>query len=223
MSRILRFPARSFCALACILTAANTEMLPSPVAAADTAEVANITPIRSAAHPNIVFKNSEVVQEFTAEPSDRDDDSNTALEPLYDANTLAELLEQMPTQNHLSAELKCLATAVYFEARGEMLDGQLAVAEVVINRTDSQKFPTSYCGVVKQASQFSFVRNGRMPNVKTASLAWQNAKKIAVIADRGMWKSAVGDALYFHARRVNPAWAQGKTKLAAIDTHIFYR
>src|SRR3546814_1697830 len=69
----------------------------------------------------------------------------------------------------IDPELRCLAGAVYFESRGESLAGQLAVAHVIINRAESGRFPSSYCGVVHQRSQFSFVRGGKMPSIRESS------------------------------------------------------
>lgn len=140
-----------------------------------------------------------------------------------DATSLSELVAKTPTDSALSDEMRCLAGAVYFEARGEPLDGQLAVAQVIINRTESRQFPASYCGVVHQRSQFSFVRNGQMPRIKTASAAWKRAIAIARIAHGGHWDSKADDALYFHAKYVRPSWSRTKVARATIDTHIFYR
>ena len=107
--------------------------------------------------------------------------------------------------------------------RGEPLSGQLAVAQVVINRADSSRFPSSYCGVVYQRAQFSFVRSGAMPRINTGSNAWKRAKAIARIAHEGMWESEAEDALYFHAKYVSPSWSRKKTARATINQHIFYR
>jgi spore germination cell wall hydrolase CwlJ-like protein len=123
----------------------------------------------------------------------------------------------------LSDELHCLAGAVYFESRGEPLAGQLAVAQVIVNRAADGRFPSSYCGVVFQRSQFSFVKGGRMPRIRTGSPAWKKAQAIARIAHRGLWDSEVGDALFFHARYVNPSWSHRKVATATIQTHVFYK
>src|SRR3546814_1401361 len=80
--------------------------------------------------------------------------------------------------------------AVYFESKGETLAGQLAVARVVINRSQSGDFPDSICGVVYQPSQFSFIRDGRMPSIKTGSRAWHRAIAIAQIALNDSWDSS---------------------------------
>ena len=135
--------------------------------------------------------------------------------------SLADLVEATPVPTHLSPELESLAGAVYFESKSESLAGQLAVARVIVARSQSGRYPASYCGVVYQPSQFSFVRGHTMPAINHASRFWANAARIAVIADQGSWKSPVEGALFFHATRVSPAW--GKTRLAAIGGHVFYR
>jgi len=139
------------------------------------------------------------------------------------ATSLHELVGDMPAADELSADMRCLAQAVYFEARGEPLAGQLAVARVVINRSTSGLYPPDYCAVVTQRSQFSFVRGGRIPGADESSEAWRRARAIAQIAHQDLWQSEARDALYFHASYVNPGWARRKTQLARIDTHIFYR
>lgn len=139
------------------------------------------------------------------------------------AATLRELVAAMPGDEPLDEQLQCLAGAVYFEARGEPLTGQLAVAEVVVSRASSRKFPASYCGVVRQPSQFSFVKRGRMPSIATGSPAWQRAKAIAQIAHRGLWDSQAEGALYFHARSVAPGWSNRRQAMARISGHVFYK
>jgi hypothetical protein len=142
---------------------------------------------------------------------------------LTEAGSLHELVGMVDTAAPMSDQLHCLAGAVYFEARGEALDGQLAVAQVIVNRTEDGRFPRSYCGVVAQPGQFSFMRGRDMPRVPTGTAAWKRAVAIARIADKGLWDSPAGDAVFFHARYVRPSWSAGKTRLAQIDTHIFYR
>ena len=138
-------------------------------------------------------------------------------------STLRELVAQTPTSGTLSRQLECLAGAIYFEARGEPIAGQLAVGRVVINRTEDHRFPDSYCDVVTQRAQFSFVRGGRIPTPNRASTAWKRAKAIAKIAHQDLWDSEAGDSLYFHANYVNPSWARRMAHRATIKTHIFYR
>ena len=125
--------------------------------------------------------------------------------------------------NALSPELNCLAQAVYFEARGEPLDGQLAVARVIVNRSQSGLFPEDYCGVVTQRGQFSFVDGGRIPSAPASSPAWHRARAIARIAHQDLWDSEAADSLYFHNAAVRPGWARTRASVARIDRHIFYR
>lgn len=120
----------------------------------------------------------------------------------------------------MSDELECLADAVYFESKGEPLSGQLAVAEVIINRTTSGRFPTSICSVVKQPGQFSFVRGGRIPDAPEGQ-QYRTATAIAKVAMADMWDSPASSALYFHARRVSPGW--NRARVATIGNHIFFR
>lgn len=138
-----------------------------------------------------------------------------------DAASLSQLVAETPTPSDLSNELACLAGAIYFEAKGETLAGQLAVGRVIVARAKSGRFPASYCGVVYQRSQFSFVQGRGMPAINKAGRAWTEAARIARIAHEGSWKSPVEGALFFHAARVSPNWRL--TRLARIDNHVFYR
>jgi len=165
-----------------------------------------------------VFVSEEVVQPLPADG----EPTETATSEIS-AGTLSELVSQIPAEDRMGEEMTCLAGAVYFESRGEPLAGQLAVARVVINRAEDNRFPASYCGVVYQRAQFSFVKNGRMPRISTHTEAWQRARAIARIAHDGMWDSPAGDAVFFHANYVRPKWSYRKQRLAQIDTHIFYR
>jgi N-acetylmuramoyl-L-alanine amidase len=137
------------------------------------------------------------------------------------APSLAELVADHASSLTEDSEQECLAGAVYFESKGEPLRGQLSVAEVILNRTRSGRFPGSVCGVVRQRGQFSFVRGGRIPAVSRASLAWQRAVAIAHIAREKLAEGGAPRALFFHARRVSPHWKL--TRIAAVGNHIFYR
>jgi len=123
----------------------------------------------------------------------------------------------------LDEQANCLATAVYFEARGESLDGQLAVARVVMNRAASGKYPPDWCSVVKQPWQFSFVRHGRFPAVDTGSAAWARAQGIARLAIANVVPSVEPDVLWYHATYVAPSWGRRLSRVDRIGTHIFYR
>jgi spore germination cell wall hydrolase CwlJ-like protein len=123
----------------------------------------------------------------------------------------------------LTDEGNCLATAVYFEARGESLEGQLAVARVVMNRAASGKYPSSWCEVVRQPAQFSFVRHGQFPWIDTASSAWAKAQGIARLAMANVVPSVSTDCLWYHADYVSPSWGRRLNFAQKIGAHIFYR
>jgi N-acetylmuramoyl-L-alanine amidase len=137
------------------------------------------------------------------------------------AATLAALVETQDQSGQLSRELNCLAGAIYFESKSESLEGQLAVGRVIVARTKSGRYPSSYCGVVYQPSQFSFVHGGGMPGINKTSRDWRDAVAIAQIADAGTWKSPVEGALSFHAARVSPSWRM--TRVARVGNQVFYR
>jgi N-acetylmuramoyl-L-alanine amidase len=119
-------------------------------------------------------------------------------------------------------ELDCLATGIYFESKGEPLAGQLAVGRVIANRAASGgRFPGTYCGVLFQRGQFSFVHGHALPGVAHSNRQWQTAVAIAKIVDQHLQQSTVGNALFFHARYVSPGW--GLKRVASIGNHIFYR
>ena len=135
---------------------------------------------------------------------------------------LAAMVAQLRGPEAGSRELDCLATGIYFESKGEPLAGQLAVGKVIANRAGSGgRFPGTYCGVLFQRGQFSFVRGHALPGVPHANRQWQTAVAIAKIIDQRLQDSTVGNALFFHARYVSPGW--GMKRVASIGNHIFYR
>ena len=133
------------------------------------------------------------------------------------------LVDKFATNAQLDQQTNCLATAVYFEARGESVEGQLAVARVVMNRAASGRYPPDWCGVVKQPAQFSFVRHGEFPYVDTSSYAWQKAEAVAELAAANVVPSLSNDVLWYHADYVAPAWRRSLTEVQQIGAHIFYR
>ena len=119
-------------------------------------------------------------------------------------------------------EQECLANAVYFEARGEPIDGQLAVADVVLNRAASGKYPRTICKVVTQPWQFSFIRNGRFPKADRSSVAWRKAVGVANVALGKVARKLPSDVLWYHADYVAPSWGKRLNREAKIGLHIFY-
>jgi N-acetylmuramoyl-L-alanine amidase len=125
----------------------------------------------------------------------------------------------------LTEEANCMAVAVYHEARGESLQGQLAVARVIMNRAASGQYPTTWCGVVKQPWQFSFVnpRTGYMPGVDEGSDSWRKALGITRLAMANAVPILSNDVLWYHANYVAPGWGRRLTRVSQIGAHIFYR
>lgn len=173
-----------------------------PVPAQIPAETDTLSPALPAAEPAVAQSDQDVVQ----------DDGG------YES--LSAAVADQDTPADLNQDLTCLAGAIYFESKGEPLSGQLAVAEVIINRAKSGRFGSSICGVVKQRGQFSFVRGGQIPAVAN-NRDYRTAVAVAQVAMGDDWESPAPDALYFHARRVSPSWRM--QKVAAIGNHVFYR
>ena len=133
------------------------------------------------------------------------------------------IVDKFATNAPLDEQTNCLATAVYFEARGESAEGQLAVARVVMNRAASGRYPPDWCSVVKQPAQFSFVRHGEFPYADTNSAAWQKAEAIAELAAANVVPSVSNDVLWYHADYVAPTWRRSLQEVQQIGAHIFYR
>ena len=150
------------------------------------------------------------------------DNDQPDVAPVHPSGDLAALVADLRGSDAGSRELECLATGVYFEAKSEPLAGQLAVGQVIANRSNSGgRFPASYCGVLFQRGQFSFVHGRSLPSVPRSSRQWQTAVAIAKIVDQDLKNSEVGNALFFHARYVSPGWRL--KRVAAIGNHVFYR
>ena len=143
------------------------------------------------------------------------DDTVTAPRPAQLATLVAHTVDAAPTAY---GDRECLARAVYFEARGEPLEGQLAVAQVILNRVASGRFADTVCGVIAQRGQFSFDRS-RAP---ADSRDWRVAKAIAAIAANADWEPMAPRAVSFHATRVSASWTNMK-RVSTIGNHVFYR
>jgi len=145
--------------------------------------------------------------------------------PLAFAPTPAELALQK-----VLADQRCLAEAMYYEARGEGVDGEKAIAEVVFHRMRSAGYPHSVCGVVyqgaalKHACQFSFACSGELQQRKTPG-AWARAKRLAAKILGGLIQlgDVTEDAVSFHAVDVEPGWSDRLVKTIQIGNHVFYR
>jgi spore germination cell wall hydrolase CwlJ-like protein len=125
-------------------------------------------------------------------------------------------------------EKRCLAIAIYFEARGEPQRGQVAVGQVILNRVRSPLFPETICGVVYQGQmspgcQFSFTCDGRTDNPRNDA-QWRQAQDIASRITKGeLWLPEVGYSTYYHADYVRPNWASSMSRIDTIGRHIFYK
>lgn len=121
-----------------------------------------------------------------------------------------------------SKQIDCIAKNIYFEARGEGTKGMIAVAQVTKNRVNSGTFPDSYCKVVYQSNQFSWV--AKRPKVDKTDEAWQVAKNLArVIYYVDLPQDPTHGALYFHSGKDNPYWTKKFKKTTKIQGHTFYK
>jgi spore germination cell wall hydrolase CwlJ-like protein len=147
--------------------------------------------------------------------------------PTLPARIDGSVLDSLPAASG-DAQWQCLAEAIYFESRGEPIAGQIAVAEVVLNRVDSRRYPNSICAVTKQgvgsgrACQFSYACDGR-PDVMKSPVSRDRAGKLARLLIDGRPRTITDGATHFHATYVRPSWARSFPRTAAIGNHIFYR
>ncbi len=135
----------------------------------------------------------------------------------------------LPADVFSEAEQKCLTSGIYFEARGESMKGQAAVAQVILNRVRNPAYPDTICGVVYQNKgwynrcQFSFACD-RIPDIVWSRSAWATAKEIALAVTAGkIWFPEVGSATHYHATYVKPDWGPTMKRVSKIGKHIFYR
>jgi N-acetylmuramoyl-L-alanine amidase len=185
-----------------------------------------LIPVTTASYPKIIvpepISNPTYTPDADEPANTNSDDQDVAMPvPVKPTGDLSSLVAQLRGSETGSRELDCLATGIYFESKSEPLQGQLAVGEVIANRADSGRFPSSYCGVLFQRGQFSFVHGRSLPAVPRASRQWQTAVAIAKIVDQDLKDSAADTALFFHAKRVSPGWRL--KRVASIGNHIFYR
>ncbi len=209
------------------MVAALTATIIAPVKAGPASEplvsVARDT-LPSIVAPDLIDPNGQTVLTAPQTPdtdakSETTDDAAAGARPTGD---LAAMVAELRAPDAGSRELDCLATGIYFESKSEPLAGQLAVGKVIANRAASGgRFPDTYCGVLFQRGQFSFVRGHSLPGVDHGNRQWQTAVAIAKIVDQRLQESTVGNALFFHARYVSPGW--GMKRVASIGNHIFYR
>jgi spore germination cell wall hydrolase CwlJ-like protein len=189
-------------------------------------------PVETASLPKLAIpqlldpRDEPTLTDSTAQPDQDGDDSvadeQTSAAPARPTGDLASMVAQLRASDPGSHQLECLATGIYFESKGEPLAGQLAVGEVIANRANSGgRFPSTYCGVLFQRGQFSFIHGSKLPSVSRSNKQWQTAVAVAKIVDQDLQDSKAGNALFFHARYVSPGWRM--KRVASIGNHVFYR
>ena len=149
----------------------------------------------------------------------------------FDKNTQVRFNDYINTvqvaADSFNAEAHCLAQAIYFEARSEPVEGQLAVAQVVMNRVGDRRYPSSVCGVVFQNErmrhrcQFSFACDGKSDRPREAR-AWNLASRISYVAMANNWHDITNSATHYHASYVQPYWVTSMEKTAHYGQHLFY-
>jgi spore germination cell wall hydrolase CwlJ-like protein len=209
--------------LVCAAMSASS-VAPAQVGPASVEIVPASNPVSTSALAQELLRKSEnLAVPVVAEPKPGDsDDEASEPAPSIDRNAdLPTMVAGLRSSDPGSRELECLAAGIYFESKSEPLAGQLEVGQVIANRADSGRFASTYCGVIFQRGQFSFVRGHSWPRIAKDGRQWQTAVAIAKIVDQDLKDSKVGDALFFHARRVHPGW--GLKQVASIGNHIFFR
>ena len=152
--------------------------------------------------------------------------SGTEISPTI-ASFNRQILDVMPEATG-GPQWKCLSEALYFEARGEDLWGQMAVAEVILNRAESARFPDSVCTVVRDGTgrrnrcQFSYYCDGKVEAIGEPA-AYERIKKIAAMMIEGRARVLTGGAVFYHTDAVTPSWMHAMVQTAVIGDHIFYR
>src|SRR5690606_32781508 len=133
-----------------------------------------------------------------------------------------------PQHEYSEREQWCLATGIYFEARGESYRGQVAVAQVIMNRVDDYRYPDTICGVVYQnqsrrnACQFSFACDG-IPDAINEPRSWAIAQEITQdVLNGNIYLTEVADSTHYHATYVRPTWARNMDRVTQIGLHVFY-
>lgn len=149
--------------------------------------------------------------------------------PKLDKNDHEWALNPLPAASFSDTQQDCLARGIYFEARGEPVKGQAAVAQVILNRVKNPTYPDSICGVVYQNKnwrnrcQFSFACDRIADRVRDQQ-RWEIAKYVARETTEGrIWLKEVGSSTHYHATYVHPKWANTMKRVGRIGLHVFYR
>ena len=207
--------ARALCAAAFLVAAAVTPLVPAIAAETETELQGDVlsgaggdATLEGGTNPMLAFEPIELTEELP-----------------WTASWLAGL--EMPYTDE-PEPLRCLAEAIYFEARGEPIRGQFAVAEVILNRVISTEFPDDVCGVVNQGTgerfkcQFSYTCDG-LPETVSDRASWDRAEKIAALAlTQEVPLNLTDGAMYYHTKAVSPYWSELFDLTTEIGVHRFY-
>lgn len=199
----------------------------------DVAGSATLARYAMPAQPRLAVDTGTKVAALSAQDSDTKllyFASQQGVEDILDLKTRGFQIERM---DHLppatgDAEWACLTEALYFEARGENLKGQMAVAEVILNRVESSRYPDTVCGVISQGSsrrnacQFSFKCDG-LPERFAEPKAYERVGKVARVMLDGHKRTLTDGATHYHTTQVQPGWSRRLTRTAQFGVHVFYR
>ncbi|MEM9059487.1 MAG: cell wall hydrolase [Pseudomonadota bacterium] len=180
-------------------------------------------PYDSAARSAIGRQNSQDVEAKRAAKTHSGRDYTKVAALALNANSLSRVKVMNKSENWY-----CLTEALYFEARGETLRGQIAVAEVILNRVDSGLYPNSVCGVVQQgqsrrnACQFSYNCDGKSNRIGNKEV-FNRLGQLSYVMLSGAERGLTDDALFYHNTTVRPRWSRKMVRTARIGRHIFYR
>ncbi len=201
----------------------------------------------------IFFHNLGYAEELNSELETKEIDSSTLLKDFivsdlflissFDQNSLKNLsgfasydtekfsfdaLDKLPQPKKPTSEMKCLAEAIYFEARGETIEGQYAVGEVIINRVLSNEFPSSVCGVISEganrlnACQFSYNCDGKLETINEKKIYGRILKLSKILLEPSA-RFLTGGATFYHSKFVSPSWSKKFLKTNEIGNHVFYK
>ncbi len=223
----MKFSKRAF-GLACAslaLISVITLPVSSPFASDVIANTIDVDDLQTSAPSEAVLRANDYAILLDAEMVDEDAPVAISSDSFASGLDLPDLVRAVVDMHtvELSEDMRCLAGAIYNEARGESLKGQLAVAQVVLNRAASARWPSGLCEVVYQRNQFSYTFDGRPDYPTTSNRNWQRAEAVAIIAATGNWEDITDNALFFHATYVSPTWQKRFERTRKIGQHIFYR
>lgn len=218
MKRVI-FAAVAVFSFASALSADTVKSSSSPAA---NAMALNLSTLMDSERAALIATDSARLQAISARFT-RSAPNGSGLRRTFDKRELRD----MPVASG-GPQWRCLAEALYFEARGESLKGQFAVAEVILNRVDMVNYPDTVCDVINQgtgrkyACQFTYTCDGK-PERISEQRSWERVGKVARIMLDGAPRDLTSRASHYHTTAVKPRWATAYPRTAHIGTHVFYR